>query len=72
MIPVGMVLTVLIAIVNLYGKGLQHVFATTPIPGMFWGIPLTFGLGILVMDEIRKLIVRTYPKVCFNDGYCDG
>ena len=67
MIPVGMVLTVLIAIVNLYGKGLQDVFATAPIPGMFWGIPFTFGLGILIMDEIRKLIVRTYPKVCLAE-----
>ncbi|KAI0687707.1 calcium ATPase transmembrane domain M-containing protein [Cytidiella melzeri] len=61
-IPVGMLLTVIIAIVNLYGKGLQDVFLTAPIPGMFWGIPFAFGAGILIMDEIRKLIVRTYPK----------
>ncbi len=58
-----MVLTAIIAVVNLYGKGLQDVFATTPIPGMFWGIPFAFGAGILMMDEIRKLIVRSYPKV---------
>ncbi len=63
MVPVGMVFTMLIAVVNLYGPGLQDVFATTPIPGMFWGLPFTFALGILVMDELRKLIVRTYPKV---------
>ena len=63
MIPVGMVLTAIIAVVNLYGKGLQDVFATAPIPGMFWGIPFAFGAGILMMDEIRKLIVRSYPKV---------
>ncbi|KAI0088963.1 calcium ATPase transmembrane domain M-containing protein [Irpex rosettiformis] len=62
MIPVGMVLTAVIAVVNLYGKGLQDVFATAPIPGMFWGIPFAFGAGILMMDEIRKLIVRSYPK----------
>lgn len=62
-IPLGMAATMLIAIVNLYGQGLQRVFNTTPIPGIFWGLPLTFALGILCMDEIRKLIVRTYPKV---------
>jgi hypothetical protein len=41
----------------------QRVFDTTPIPGMFWGLPFTFALGILLADETRKLIVRTYPKV---------
>src|SRR5882762_6477503 len=62
-IPAGMVATVLIAIVNLYGAGFQNVFLTAPIPGMFWGIPFGIAFGILCMDEIRKLIVRTYPKV---------
>ena len=69
MVPVGMTLTVLIAVVNLYGPGLQRVFGTTPIPGMFWGIPLTFAVGILTVDEIRKLIVRTYPKVCISISF---
>lgn len=59
----GMIGTALIAVVNLYGPGLQDVFSTTPIPGIFWGIPFAFALGILTMDEIRKLLVRTYPKV---------
>ena len=61
----GMIGTALIAVVNLYGRGLQDVFLTTPIPGMFWGIPFAFALGILTMDKIRKLLVRTYPKVRF-------
>jgi sodium/potassium-transporting ATPase subunit alpha len=61
-VPAGMAMTVLIAIVNLYGHGFQNVFATTPIPGMYWGIPFTFARGILIMDELRKLSVRRYPK----------
>ncbi|KAH7919461.1 calcium ATPase [Leucogyrophana mollusca] len=61
-VPLGMTATVLIAIVNLYGRGLQRVFATAPIPGMFWGLPFCFALGILIMDEARKAIVRNYPK----------
>ncbi|KAL6299303.1 calcium ATPase transmembrane domain M-containing protein [Sparassis latifolia] len=61
-VPMGMIGTMLIAVVNLYGHGLQHVFYTTPIPGMYWGIPFGFAFGILTMDELRKLIVRTYPK----------
>lgn len=62
-VPLGMTATVLIAIVNLYGPGLERVFGTTPIPGMFWGLPFCFALGILLVDEVRKLITRTYPKV---------
>ena len=62
-VPMGMIGTALIGVTNLYGPGLQRVFSTTPIPGMFWGIPFAFALGILCMDETRKLIVRTYPKV---------
>lgn len=62
-VPAGMLATSLIAVTNLYGPGLQRVFLTTPIPKMFWGIPFSFALGILTMDELRKLIVRTYPNV---------
>ena len=62
-VPAGMAATALIGVANLYGPGLQRVFATTPIPSKFWGIPFGFALGILIMDETRKLIVRSYPKV---------
>ena len=62
-VPLGMMGTILITITNLYGPGLQRVFLTTPIPGKFLGIPFGFALGVLTMDEIRKLIVGTYPKV---------
>ena len=61
--PLGMIATMLIGVVNLYGPGLQRVFGTTPIPGMFWGIPFAFAAGILTVDEIRKLIASTYPNV---------
>jgi sodium/potassium-transporting ATPase subunit alpha len=63
-VPIGMVGTALVGITNLYGPGLQRVFGTTPIPGKFWGLPFAFALGILLVDETRKLIVRSYPKVC--------
>jgi sodium/potassium-transporting ATPase subunit alpha len=65
-----MIATALIAVVNLYGTGLQDVFVTTPIPGMFWGIPFGFALGILCVDETRKLIVRTYPRVSAYASQC--
>ena len=65
-VPAGMLATALVGVANLYGPGLQSVFATTPIPTKFWGIPFGFALGILLVDETRKLIVRSYPKVMSN------
>jgi sodium/potassium-transporting ATPase subunit alpha len=62
-VPAGMLASALIGVVNLYGPGVQVLFATTPIPSKFWGIPFGFALGILILDETRKLIVRSYPKV---------
>ena len=62
-VPVSMVATVLIAIINLYGPSLQEaLFLMTLIPRMFWGPLFAFGLGILCVDEVRKLIMRMYPK----------
>ena len=65
-VPAGMAATALLGVANLYGPGFQNVFATTPIPSKFWGILFGFALGILIMDEMRKLIMRLYPKVCFS------
>ena len=62
-IPVAMLASAIIGVANLYGPGLQGVFSTTPIPSKFWGIPFGFALGNLIMDEMQKLVVRSYPKV---------
>jgi sodium/potassium-transporting ATPase subunit alpha len=42
--------------------GIQRIFGTAKVPLEFWFIPLPLALGILMMDEIRKLVVRTWPK----------
>ncbi|KAI9095264.1 hypothetical protein DFS34DRAFT_595321 [Phlyctochytrium arcticum] len=40
---------------------IQSVFLTASVPIEFWFIPLPLALGILFMDEIRKLVVRNFP-----------
>ncbi|PIL32102.1 transporter [Ganoderma sinense ZZ0214-1] len=45
-----------------YVSWFQKVFQTRPIPVEFFFIPISFGVGLLVLDEMRKLIVRQYPK----------
>ncbi|OAA43373.1 ATPase, P-type, transmembrane domain protein [Beauveria brongniartii RCEF 3172] len=42
--------------------GIQSLFGTASVPIEFWLIPLPLALGILAMDEIRKLLVRVFPN----------
>jgi sodium/potassium-transporting ATPase subunit alpha len=42
--------------------GINSLFATAPVPIEFWLIPIPLSLGILIMDEMRKLAVRCFPK----------
>jgi len=64
-LPISMAASAVITCIVLYGPGLQSVFSTVPIPGRHWGIPWSFALGVLAIDEARKLFIRTYPKVSF-------
>lgn len=41
---------------------IQRLFGTAAIPIEFWFIPLGLAPGILTMDELRKLLVRAFPK----------
>lgn len=42
--------------------GIQSLFGTASIPIEFWFLPLPLALGILMMDEVRKAVVRAWPK----------
>ncbi|CAK7226333.1 hypothetical protein SBRCBS47491_006194 [Sporothrix bragantina] len=42
--------------------GIQTLFNTASVPLEFWFIPIPLGIGILCVDEIRKLLVRLFPK----------
>jgi sodium/potassium-transporting ATPase subunit alpha len=58
----GMISALCIAIFVTEVKGIQNLFNTASVPIEFWLIPLPLALGILMMDEIRKLLVRSFPK----------
>lgn len=58
----GPVVSLAIAIFVTEQKGIQNLFGTASVPIKFWMIPIPLGLGILIMDEVRKVIVRTWPK----------
>ncbi|KAM0207354.1 hypothetical protein ACHAQD_012063 [Fusarium lateritium] len=58
----SMLISLCIAIFVTEVPGIQNLFDTESVPIEFWLIPIPLGLGILLVDEIRKYIVRTYPK----------
>jgi sodium/potassium-transporting ATPase subunit alpha len=57
---VGAAISLSIAVFVTEQSGIQSIFGTASVPLEFWLLPLPLALGILMMDEIRKLIVR--PK----------
>ena len=49
----------MVLILNVFNLSKQ---SHRPVPIQFYFIPLGFAAFILIMDETRKLLVRTYPK----------
>lgn len=61
-LPLAMAISFVIAIFVTEVPGLQSLFNTASVPIEFWCIPLGLALGVLVMDELRKALVRLFPK----------
>jgi sodium/potassium-transporting ATPase subunit alpha len=58
----GMAVSLAIAIFVTMEPGIQSIFGTATVPIEFWLIPIPLALGILMMDEVRKVFVRAYPN----------
>jgi sodium/potassium-transporting ATPase subunit alpha len=58
----GMLVSLSIAIFVTMVPGIQRIFGTASVPIEFWVLPIPLAVGILVMDELRKLVVRRYPN----------
>ncbi|CCF48450.1 hypothetical protein NDA11_006026 [Ustilago hordei] len=58
----GPLTSLAIAILVTETKAIQSLFGTASIPFEFWLFPIPLALAILIMDELRKLIVRSMPN----------
>lgn len=58
----SMAVSLAIAVFVTEVPGIQTLFVTASVPIEFWLIPLPLAVGIMCMDEVRKLIVRLFPK----------
>lgn len=61
-IPCGALIAFGIAVFVTETPALNEVFSTAPVPIKHWLIPLGLAGALLSMDEIRKLLVRLFPK----------
>ncbi|ORY10679.1 hypothetical protein BCR34DRAFT_625171 [Clohesyomyces aquaticus] len=61
----AMIFAIVIVFIFCYTPGLQRTIATTTVPVEHFSLPVTFGLGLLCLDEGRKYAVRTWPKGFF-------
>jgi sodium/potassium-transporting ATPase subunit alpha len=59
---VGMACAFIVAIFVTEVPWIQQTLLTGSVPIKFWLIPIPLAVGILIMDELRKLAVRTFPK----------
>ncbi|KAK5686981.1 hypothetical protein LTS10_001117 [Elasticomyces elasticus] len=58
----AIVFALLIAILFLYVPKFHSVLGTSIVPVEYWFLPMAFGMGVLLLDEGRKYLIRTYPK----------
>ncbi|KAH7014543.1 cation-transporting ATPase pma1 [Microdochium trichocladiopsis] len=58
----SVIISLAIAVFVTEVPGIQNLFGTASVPIEFWLIPIPLALAILFVDEIRKLLVRLFPK----------
>lgn len=58
----SMIISLAIAIFVTEVPGIQSLFGTASVPIEFWFIPIPLALAILIMDELRKVVVRSFPQ----------
>jgi sodium/potassium-transporting ATPase subunit alpha len=58
----GILASFLIAILVTEVPGIQEVMLTNSVPIKYWLLPLPCAVFIIIADEIRKALVRAFPK----------
>jgi sodium/potassium-transporting ATPase subunit alpha len=58
----AMLASICAAVIMVYVPFFQSVFDTYPIPWLYWFLPIPFAAALLLLDEVRKLLVRIYPQ----------
>ncbi|ORZ08155.1 hypothetical protein BCR42DRAFT_425340 [Absidia repens] len=58
----GMLASLVTALIVTEVPWFNSVMQTAPVPVKHWFLPLPLAVGVIVMDDVRKLIVRVFPN----------
>ncbi|KAG0326202.1 hypothetical protein BGZ99_009909 [Dissophora globulifera] len=58
----GMLLSFLVAVLVTETPGIQNLMLTNPVPIKYWLLPIPCAVSLIMADEVRKVIVRSFPK----------
>ncbi|KAJ9662629.1 hypothetical protein H2198_001301 [Neophaeococcomyces mojaviensis] len=58
----AIVFALVIIFIFCYIPDVQRVIASAEVPVEHWFFPMAFGVGLLCLDELRKMYVRKLPK----------
>ncbi|KAF9436246.1 hypothetical protein BGZ76_004474 [Entomortierella beljakovae] len=58
----GILMSFLIAILVTEAPGIQSLMLTGSVPIKYWLLPVPCAIFLIMVDDIRKLIVRAFPK----------
>ncbi|KAF9940794.1 hypothetical protein BGZ67_006811 [Mortierella alpina] len=58
----GIFASFLVAVLVTEAPGIQEVMLTNSVPIKYWLLPLPCAVFVIMADEIRKLIVRVFPR----------
>ena len=58
----AMVVSIAFAAFFVYVPIFQTSIGTYPIPAQYWFYPIPCGFSLIILDELRKYIVRGYPN----------
>lgn len=61
-LPPAIIFALLIAIFLLYVPKFHGILGMSTVPAEHWFLPMAFGMGVLLLDEGRKWLVRKFPK----------
>jgi len=54
----AIVVALVMVFIFCYIPGLQEVAVSNPIPGEYWGLGFAWGVSLLSIEEVRKMLVR--------------
>ncbi|KAG0257798.1 hypothetical protein BGZ95_005138 [Linnemannia exigua] len=62
----GMFSSLLMAIFVTEVPSINEIMLTNPVPIKYWLLPFPCALAVLLLDEMRKLMLRTFPNSIFG------